>query len=160
LKLKQYFCLLRRWAWLIEVCILVGGGAACVAGQRVTPVYEASSTLRVSSPTTQGASEYTALMAGRRLAQTYDQLLTRDPGLVAWLSCLMLVVATAWQVYRRGQQLGDGWLAGLGAGLLGSQAALVVHGLSDATTWGMVRTTPLVWALWGPAMAAVRVRHT
>lgn len=76
------------------------------------------------------------------------------PGLIAWLACLLLIVIALWQVYRRARMRGDGWLAGVGAGLLGSQTALVVHGLTDAVTWGMVRTAVLVWALWGLAMAA------
>jgi hypothetical protein len=33
-------------------------------------------------------------------------------------------------------------MAGLGAGLLHSQLALVLHGLTDAVTWGMVRLAP------------------
>jgi putative inorganic carbon (HCO3(-)) transporter len=45
-------------------------------------------------------------------------------------------------------------LAALGAGLLGSQIALIVHGLTDAVTWGMVRPAPVVWALWGTVIAA------
>jgi len=75
------------------------------------------------------------------------------PGLIAWLSILMLVVAVAWRVYRRGRVAGDGWVAGLGAGLLGSQLALAVHGLTNAATWGEIRTAPITWGLWGLTMA-------
>jgi putative inorganic carbon (HCO3(-)) transporter len=38
--------------------------------------------------------------------------------------------------------------------LLCSQLALGVHGLFDAVTWGMVRPAPLIWAIWGLALAA------
>ena len=75
------------------------------------------------------------------------------PGLVAWLALFGLVFAGAWQVYRRGRASGAGWWAGLGAGLLASQVALGVHGLTDAVTWG-TRPAVLVWAVWGLAMAA------
>jgi hypothetical protein len=44
----------------------------------------------------------------------------------------------------------------LGAGLLASQAALVVHGLTDAVTWG-TRPAVVVWVMWGLAMAAMLV---
>jgi hypothetical protein len=37
--------------------------------------------------------------------------------------------------------------------LLGSQVALVVHGLTDAVTWG-TRPAVVVWAVWGVAMAS------
>ena len=47
-----------------------------------------------------------------------------------------------------------GWAAGLGAGFLGSQLALITHGIMDAVTWGMVRPAPLVWGIWGTALAA------
>ncbi len=76
------------------------------------------------------------------------------PGLIAWLSILLLVCVAAWQVYRHGVMQHNGWLAGAGAGLLASQVALVVHGLTDAVTWGMVRPAPLVWGIWGLTLAA------
>ncbi len=75
------------------------------------------------------------------------------PGFIAWLSLLLLAIFVAWRVYWRGKVSGDRWLLGLGAGLLGSQAALVVHGLTDAVIWG-TRPAVLVWAVWGLAMAA------
>ncbi|HEX7974699.1 MAG TPA: O-antigen ligase family protein, partial [Anaerolineales bacterium] len=73
------------------------------------------------------------------------------PGLIAWTATLVLMIASAWKVYQVGRRAGVGWTAGLGAGLLCSQVALVVHGLFDAVTWGMVRPAPLVWVLWGLA---------
>jgi len=76
------------------------------------------------------------------------------PGLIGWLAVWLVVMAVAWRVYRAGWRRGDLWAAGLGAGLLGAQLALVVHGLTDAVTWGMVRPAPLVWAVWGLAIAA------
>ncbi len=78
------------------------------------------------------------------------------PGLVAWLALLILVCVCAWLVYRRGRRQRDTMLTALGAGLLASQAALVVHGLTDAATWG-TRPAVLVWAIWGLAMAALVV---
>ncbi len=72
------------------------------------------------------------------------------PGLVAWLAIFLLVGWSAWRVYRRGQ---SGYMAGLGAGLVASQVALVMHGLTDAVTWG-TRPAVIVWAVWGLAMAA------
>ena len=77
-------------------------------------------------------------------------------GLVAWLFIFAGGLTCAWQVWRWGQQQADRWVWGLGAGLLASQVALAVHGLTDATTWG-VRPAPLVWALWGLACAAALV---
>jgi putative inorganic carbon (HCO3(-)) transporter len=79
------------------------------------------------------------------------------PGLVAWLAAWLLVGVTAWQLYQAGRAAQDSWRAGLGAALLSSQAALVVHGLLDSVTWGMVQPAPLVWLLWGLAFAGWNV---
>ncbi len=78
------------------------------------------------------------------------------PGLVAWLAVLLLTTLCAWQVYRAGRAAGDPEQAAIGAGLLACQVALVVHGLTDAATWGS-RPAIIVWALWGLAVAARRV---
>jgi putative inorganic carbon (HCO3(-)) transporter len=76
------------------------------------------------------------------------------PGLIAWLAAWLLVLAAAWKVYTLGRARPDRWIMGLGAGFLGSQIALAVHGLLDAVAWGMVRPAPVVWALWGLTVAA------
>jgi len=76
------------------------------------------------------------------------------PGLIAWLAIFITMVALSWRLVRLGKTSGDGWLAGLGAGLLCSQVALAVHGMFDAVTWGMVRPAPIVWALWGMIAAS------
>lgn len=75
-------------------------------------------------------------------------------GLIAWLAILFTVIITAWLVYRTGRARKDAPCAAIGAGLLGSQLALVVHGITDAVTWGMVRPAPVVWAIWGLGVAA------
>jgi putative inorganic carbon (HCO3(-)) transporter len=76
------------------------------------------------------------------------------PGLIFWTAILFLVSTTAWQVFFRARESQPGWLAGLGAGLFCSQLALIIHGATDAVTWGLVRTAPLVWIVWGLAVAA------
>ncbi len=76
------------------------------------------------------------------------------PGLIAWLAILFGCLAAAWRASRGARRASQPWLEGLGAGLLGAQAALVVHGLTDAVTWGMVRPAPLVWLVFGLCVAA------
>jgi putative inorganic carbon (HCO3(-)) transporter len=72
------------------------------------------------------------------------------PGLIAWLGILVNVILACITLIRSREPL----LRAAGAGLLASNVALCVHGLTDAVTWGMVRTAPLVWALWGLAIGA------
>ena len=76
------------------------------------------------------------------------------PGLIAWLSIYLSVCFTSWQLYRFGMKHNDRWAAALGAGFLGSQTVLLIHGMMDAIIWGMVRSAPLLWGLWGTAIAA------
>jgi putative inorganic carbon (HCO3(-)) transporter len=76
------------------------------------------------------------------------------PGLIAWLSILILMTLLSWLVYQHGSIVRDNWVRGVGAGLLSSQLALVSHGMLDATTWGMVKPAPLVWMVWGATVAA------
>ncbi len=82
------------------------------------------------------------------------------PGLVAWLAILLgLGYSAGWLVKissgdahvlpGRSLAMTGRWRLGLAAGLLAALVALVVHGLTDAVTWGMVRPAPLVWLLWG-----------
>lgn len=75
------------------------------------------------------------------------------PGLAAWLAIFIIVIFAAVQLFRNGRQKQDRQRTALGLGVLGSQAALFFHGLTDAVTWGMVRPAPLVWAIWGLAVA-------
>lgn len=76
------------------------------------------------------------------------------PGLLAWCAMLALVVRAAWRVARHGAQMRDGWIRGVGIGLVCSHVALITHGMIDAVTWGMVRPAVLVWGVWGVAIAA------
>lgn len=75
------------------------------------------------------------------------------PGLIVWLAILFLMIYGAAAVYRYGKHTNNRWLAGLGAGLLGSQVVLLVHGMLDATVWG-TRPAILLWAVWGLTTAA------
>jgi putative inorganic carbon (HCO3(-)) transporter len=76
------------------------------------------------------------------------------PGLIAWLAILFMMLILSWKLHRLGRLRGDNWSVGLGAGLFSSQLALIIHGLLDSVTWGVVRPVPIVWALWGLTSAA------
>jgi putative inorganic carbon (HCO3(-)) transporter len=71
------------------------------------------------------------------------------PGLVAWFAIFLSTSMLNWRIFRHGKTQGNSLEAGLGVGLLASSLALAVHGLTDAVTWGFIRTAPMVWALWG-----------
>jgi non-specific protein-tyrosine kinase len=80
MELREYVGLLRKWLWLILSCTLLAGVLAYVVSKNSTPIYEASSTLRVnqaSNPATTVA--YADVLTSERLARTYANLLTSRP---------------------------------------------------------------------------------
>jgi putative inorganic carbon (HCO3(-)) transporter len=79
------------------------------------------------------------------------------PGLIAWLSMLIIVSGLAWSLFRMGSRQNEPLWQALGAGLLASITVLVVHGMIDSVVWGMVKPAPLVWLLWGLAVAGWQV---
>ncbi len=79
------------------------------------------------------------------------------PGLIAWLAVFLTIVVSCIQLFRFGREQGDGQILAISAGLLASQLALGINGLTDAVTWGMVRPAPLVWVLWGLCAAGCYV---
>jgi putative inorganic carbon (HCO3(-)) transporter len=76
-------------------------------------------------------------------------------GLIAWLSTLLAVLLIALNAWYRLR--GEPFAAGVLAGLLAANLALVAHGAVESALWGMVRPAPLVWILWGLAVAASNV---
>ncbi len=73
------------------------------------------------------------------------------PGLIAWLAILMTVAIQAITLLRHGSSP----LWALGAGVLGGLAAMLTHGMLDATLWG-TKLAFLPWLLYALAMLAGR----
>ncbi|MFC2053439.1 O-antigen ligase family protein [Chloroflexota bacterium] len=80
------------------------------------------------------------------------------PGLIAWLAILLTVIFVSRQVFYSGKTSHNTLLTAIGAALLCSQIALVTHGLLASATWGMVRPAPLVWVIWGVAIASFNLK--
>jgi putative inorganic carbon (HCO3(-)) transporter len=74
------------------------------------------------------------------------------PGLIAWLALLIVVIAGAWRAYRCAPTAVP-HLSSIGAALLATLAALLVHGLFDAVAWGL-RPAVITWGVFGMAVAA------
>ena len=82
------------------------------------------------------------------------------PGLIAWLAVFLGLAYSAGRLFYTARRDADRLYTALGAGLLASLLALLVHGLVDAVTWGMVRHAPLVWGLWGFVAASANLYST
>ena len=91
LALLQYVSILWRWSWLIVLCMTLAGAAAYFYSLQATPVYQASASLLINQARTGNSSaDYTALLTGERLAQTYAELMRKRPVLEAVISNLQL----------------------------------------------------------------------
>ena len=76
------------------------------------------------------------------------------PGIVTWLIIWARLTYMSWELARYGRRAKKPFILSLGTGFLSGQTALMVHGMFDAVTWGMVRPAPFIWGLWGLIMSA------
>jgi succinoglycan biosynthesis transport protein ExoP len=74
-----YLRLLRKWWWLFAAAFLVGGGLAYGVSLRLTPTYQATTTLLVVQRQTEGSVNLTDIQTAERLANTFSRLVTIRP---------------------------------------------------------------------------------
>ena len=92
MELRQYFSLLRKWLWLIVVCIVLAAGSAYLVSDRQPPTYQATTTILINQAST-ATQDASALLAGERLARTYAQLMTKGPVMDEVISSLGLDIS-------------------------------------------------------------------
>lgn len=78
MELKQYLRIIQRWAWLMILGLLLGGGAGYQASRMQQPVYEAATRALVMRAPQERSSDLTYL-SDQQLVQTYIQLLNTQP---------------------------------------------------------------------------------
>ncbi|MFN3679780.1 O-antigen ligase family protein [Thermosynechococcus sp.] len=69
-------------------------------------------------------------------------------GLISWLSLWATTSVGAWFAYKSHHLL----LSALGAALLATQWGILIHQLFEAQTWTDLKSSLLVWLVWGVAM--------
>jgi polysaccharide biosynthesis transport protein len=82
MELKQYLSIVRRWAWLLALGLVLGAAGGYYFSGRQTPVYQASTRALVMRPPLEQSSDMT-YYSDLQLVQTYIQLLTTQPVLDA-----------------------------------------------------------------------------
>jgi succinoglycan biosynthesis transport protein ExoP len=79
MELRQYLAIVGRWSWLIILSIIIAATASFLASKSATPLYRTNTTLMVGriiqDPDPNSADLYT----GQQLANTYSQLVRREP---------------------------------------------------------------------------------
>lgn len=77
--LRDYATLLKRWAWLMFLCVLIAGGIAYWVSRQQTPIYEASTLVMVDAAPINQSVTYTTLTTSEQLVSTYSKVITTTP---------------------------------------------------------------------------------
>jgi non-specific protein-tyrosine kinase len=79
LDLKRLFAVLKRWLWLMALCLILGAAAGFLGSRYQKPVYQGNTKVMITRITSQSQdSDVTAYLSGQQLTSTYVQLLTTD----------------------------------------------------------------------------------
>ncbi|MBP1693620.1 MAG: Non-specific protein-tyrosine kinase [Chloroflexi bacterium] len=79
MELRQYFNIIWKWLWLIILAVLIAAGASYLASRAATPLYQTKTTLLVGQGTQNLNLNSYDLYIGQQLAQTYAELVRREP---------------------------------------------------------------------------------
>ena len=88
--LRCYFAVLRRWLWLIALCMVLAAVSAYFVSSRMEPIYRAEVTMLVHQAPSSGTSDYAAILTSERQARTYAEMLNEEPVLTAVIEDLGL----------------------------------------------------------------------
>ena len=76
IELRTYFFIIRRWLWLVALCLVLASVSAFLFSQQQTRIYEANSTILLdNSKPTSDTQAYEQILATNRLISTYAELL-------------------------------------------------------------------------------------
>jgi len=95
MELKQYTSLIWRWAWLLVIGTVLAAGVSYYTTSRMPKIYRATTTLMVGQATETANPSTQDFANSSALAQTYVQLIRRQPMLEATVNELELNVP--WQ---------------------------------------------------------------
>ena len=76
---RQYLNLLLQWWWAIALVTIVAAAGAYLYSKRITPVYQATTTLMVNVSRSGSPVDYYSIATSEQLAQSYSQLITKRP---------------------------------------------------------------------------------
>ena len=79
MELRQYFNIIWKWLWLIVLAMLIAAGASYLASRAAMRIYQTKTTLLVGQGTQNVNLNSYDLYIGQQLAQTYAELVRREP---------------------------------------------------------------------------------
>jgi non-specific protein-tyrosine kinase len=77
MELREYTAIIWRWLWLICLGTVLAGSTAFIVSRRMTPIYQASTTLLISQA--RSPEIYQDILNNDRIAKTYAELMTQPP---------------------------------------------------------------------------------
>ncbi len=79
MELRQYINIITKWLWLILLSVGIAASASYLASRAATPLYQTKTTLLVGQGTQNLNLSSYDLYIGQQLAQTYAELVKREP---------------------------------------------------------------------------------
>ncbi len=79
MELRQYAAVIWKWLWLIVLGVVLAGGASWYASRDLPPVYQTTATLMVGPGLQNPNPDNLSFYMSQQLAQTYSQLIRREP---------------------------------------------------------------------------------
>ena len=92
MELKQYLAVVWKWAWLIVLAVAVAAFSSYYASRSATKVYQASTTLMVGQGVNNPNPDSSQIYTSEQLAQTYVQMVKRQPVLQGVVDTLKLSI--------------------------------------------------------------------
>lgn len=83
MEIRQYLLLFRKWAWLLALGGVLGGGVAYIYSMRQPLVFQTTSKMMVQSPIDTQSSYYYSYYDDIQRVKNYTQLITTEPILTA-----------------------------------------------------------------------------
>lgn len=90
MELKEYLQTLRKWWWLIVVCTLCAALTSFIVSSILPPVYEARVLIVSNQSQNSGILDYSSLLGGQRMIETYREMLKTRPVLETVIANLAL----------------------------------------------------------------------
>jgi succinoglycan biosynthesis transport protein ExoP len=79
MELRQYAAIVWKWLWLIVLGVVLATGASWYASRDLPPVYQTTTTLMVGPGLQNPNPDSLSFYMSQQLAQTYSQLIRREP---------------------------------------------------------------------------------
>jgi capsular polysaccharide biosynthesis protein len=90
MELRTYISIILKWWWLFLICPIVAAAPAYWAGKSAIPVYRSTTTVMVGQVLEKTDPNSMDLYTSEKLAQTYGEIVRRQPVLQATVGALNL----------------------------------------------------------------------